>query len=152
MPVGKSEDAVVLGTDPHRSAAVFPECCDELVRQVILSAEPGEHAILEPGQAAAGRTDPERTETIFEQRGDVVVAERSGVGSGEDLEAHSIEADEPLLGAEPQIPVARLQDGLDGILREPLIGLPHVVHVLGQCFVGIESERRRRPREELDEG
>ena len=109
-------------------------------------------AVLEPGQAAAVRADPERAETIFEQRGHVVVAERFGVGSIEDLEVLAVEADEPFLGAEPQIAIARLQDGLDGILRQPLIGLPRVVHVLGQRFVGIESDGRRCPRENQDHG
>ena len=88
----------------------------------------------------------------LEQRGDVVVAERFGVRPVEDLEVLAIEADESFLGAEPEIPIARLQDGLDGILRQPVIGLPRVVDVLGQGFVGIERERRRRPGDQQDNG
>ena len=50
----------------------------------------------------------------------------------ENFELHAVKTDEAIFGAKPEEPVAILNYGRDGILREAFIGLPFFVNVLGK--------------------
>ncbi len=57
-----------------------------------------------------------------------------------ELEFGAIEAHQPLLGADPDIAARILKDLLDGIHRQAVFGRIDAEVVLGDQFVGIESE------------
>ncbi|MGZ5452887.1 MAG: hypothetical protein ACXW2R_01575 [Candidatus Aminicenantales bacterium] len=63
-----------------------------------------------------------------------------GVPAIEDGETHAIEAGQPFLGRQPEIAVQALDHGADRVLRQAGIGLPDVMGVLGDSFLGIQSK------------
>lgn len=58
------------------------------------------------------------------QRGDTVAAKGDFVARVEGLEGPPVEADQAGFGAEPEIAVDGLSDGLDGVLGESVAVLP----------------------------
>jgi hypothetical protein len=75
---------------------------------------------------------------VFQQRQHITVLDGRRIPLVENGEVNAVEAGESGLGAEPEIAVARLDNGLDGILRQALFSLPDIVIVLGNGFAGIE--------------
>ena len=51
---------------------------------------------------------------------------------------NAVETDEAVLRAQPQKPVARLQDGVNGRLKKAFLLTPDAMCVLGQGFTWIE--------------
>ena len=58
------------------------------------------------------------------------------------LGPNPVESNQAFLSAEPEIPIASLQDRVDRILRQTVIGRPVVQHVLGDEFVWIQGKSR----------
>ena len=59
----------------------------------------------------------------------------------EDNEAETVEAREALFGRGPDVAVARLDDGVDGVLRQAVFGLPRLAAELSEFAVRVEGER-----------
>jgi len=87
-------------------------CRDELVRQPYSALKPGEHAILEPGQAAAVGATQRGTETILERRGHVVVARALWCWIGRRSSKCRHRTGPVLPGCRTTGAIARLEDGL----------------------------------------
>jgi hypothetical protein len=64
------------------------------------------------------------------------------VTRGELPEMAAIEADEAVLGSEPQEPVACLADGVNRRLEQPFLLTPDAMRVLGESPIRIERLRR----------
>ena len=69
-------------------------------------------------QAPTKGADPESALLIFKEGANVIVAESRGVLLIKYLELRTIETYQSLLSAKPKIPIAGLQDGLDGVLGQ----------------------------------
>src|SRR5262249_61812489 len=87
-----------------------------------------------------------------DDRGD---SRRRRARAGERNEGRSVEADEPLLRAQPEIAVGGLGDRVDEASRKSPFAAPALADVLGQRAIGIERAGRRgregRPEREADE-
>jgi hypothetical protein len=116
---------------------IFAKRGDERVGETVTRAESREHAILQPRESVR-RADPQSALRILGQRADMVVRKRLGIGAVKNVEVLSVESNEPFLRAEPDETVVRLEHRLNRVLRQALRGLPHRVHVLGQCLVRVE--------------
>ncbi len=133
-----------IGAYPQPSAVVLVQGPHDAVRQARRSFEPGERVVPVAYQAAA-RADPEGARPVLVEGLHVRVLEGRGILLVEDHEAHAVEADEALLGAEPEVTVARLDDGANRVLRKALLGRPDAVPVLRRGEPGVEGKDRRRP-------
>jgi hypothetical protein len=89
---------------------------------------------------AAGCADPQSAGAILEEALDEIAAELRRVLAREDLKPRGVEADQTGFGADPQIPVAGLQHGMDGVLRQPAVRLPRLIAVMAQALVRIERD------------
>jgi hypothetical protein len=56
-----------------------------------------------------------------------------------DREAHSIESGKTILGTDPQIAVLGFEDPHDRVMRQPVVRVPHRVHVLREGLRRIQS-------------
>jgi len=60
-----------------------------------------------------------------------------------DREPRAIEAHHAFLCPDPEIAVPRLGDGLNAVLREPLLGLPDIADILRDRLAGVEGQAWR---------
>ena len=129
-------------SDPQCAVATLDERRDgrALERRAVADGfEAALPAAREPGQ----RPDPERAVTGLGEALHPVVFERGRVARVEDGEAHAVESGEPLLRAEPEVPVAALKDRLHGVLRKSGVAVEDVLAVRRVARLGLED---RRPR------
>ena len=96
-------------------------------------------------QAAAVGPRPEAAVRRFVEREDEGIGDGWRVGAIEDSEAEAIESNKAFVRAEPEISVAGLGDGVDGILGQALVGGPRLVHVPVEGLRWIERQHRARP-------
>ncbi len=139
-------EAAAAGAQPKAPVGILEEAADLVAREPGTFGEQFEAAALEVAETAAAGAQPQRAVAgVGEQRQYVVDGKgRRGAG-GEGGEADPVEAHEPLLGAQPQIAPIILDDGLDGILGETVLGGPCAVGVaFGGCG-GIKRQGANRP-------
>src|SRR6185295_3140788 len=91
--------------------------------------------------AAAVRADPEGAVLVLEERLDVVALHPGRVRPVENGELDPVEPDEPLLRAEPEVAIPRLEHRVDRVLGEAFAGLPDLVAVLRDRLARIEGIR-----------
>ncbi len=77
-----------------------------------------------PADEAVVGPDPEIAFAVFEEAVDRRAGQMRGSLLVIDDELHAVETDEAALGSKPDVAVPCLSDGVDGVLREPAIGLP----------------------------
>lgn len=56
-------------------------------------------------------------------------------------EAHSVEAHQPAMRGQPQIAIARLQDVIDGVLWQAVLGCPGVEQTLSRRVHGQATQQ-----------
>ena len=98
-------------------------------------AEGREASDFSTAHAAAGRADPQRALFVLHERRNAHGAQP--ILQPELPKPHAIKPREAAARAHPQEPVARLQEGVHGVLRKPVFGPPRANHPIG---------RRRAPR------
>ena len=108
-----------------------------------------EDAPLVPDDVLAP-ADPEAPLPVLHQGERRSLGQERGRLAVEDREGGSVEADEPLVGPEPEIAVPRPDDRRHRVLRQPVLGLPDVDLVLAEGPLGIECRRGRRLEERRD--
>src|SRR5262249_7668756 len=145
VPLAEELDGVSLepyeapdGHGPERPVAGLEELGHRAARGIALRLPAGEP----PGAAAQqpfGRSDPERAVAPLAEGANPVVADRGAVAGIEDREANAVESDEALLGAEPQVTVAGLEDRVHRVLREAGVAVPDVAAVLGERGAGVQA-------------
>ena len=94
-------------------------------------------------QQAGGGADPQSAGSILKQVGDGIALELRCVLGIEGDKVDAIEAHQASIGAQPQIAVAGLQDGVDGVLRQTGIGAPGLVAVVVERLVADRAPARR---------
>jgi hypothetical protein len=125
-PVGADPDVTVVAGDDGANVAIAQA---RLVAGFELSV--GE------GQYADARADPQAPISIDMELGDDARAQLRRVAAIENAEAHAIEAYESLVRRQPQVPIRRARESFDRVLRQTLLDLPVVEHVLTDGQVGI---------------
>ena len=128
------------------------ERSDPIAGETVAPCEGAEPAVLQAQESLATHAHPEPSLVVLAQGQDRVLGQLRRVALVEDRKADAVETNQAFLGSEPEIAVARLADGLDGVLRQPLLGLPDVLYVLGQSLGGIEAEDRRSPEQHQRSG
>src|SRR6185436_17934471 len=103
--------------DDEVPVAVLTDRDDALARQAALGPEGRELATVHAEQAAIAGADPEDALGVLEQGLAGVALEARDLLAVEDDELDAAEADEPLVGAEPEVAVPGLRGGEDRILR-----------------------------------
>ncbi len=132
---------------PERTFPVLVQPAHHLVGEPLTRANVGEDAVLQASQPSAVGTDPERTIASLQQRAHIVVTDGRRVRLVEHGEAHSVEPNQPSAGAQPQVAILRLDDGIDRVVGKPILVLPDLVDVLRDGSSPIERLSIPRPEE-----
>jgi hypothetical protein len=82
-------------------------------------------------QEAIGGSDPERTEGVLCEAGDVVTGEGGVALVMEDFEIGAVEAGYATFGRNPDIAVPGLEDLMDAALWKAVLGGPELVSQVG---------------------
>src|ERR1700733_1792242 len=89
-----------------------------------------------------GGGGPEGAIGCLRERPDEVAAQLRGGAPVEECEVNAVEADKAAVRGQPEIAVACLTDGVDGVLGQPVVGLPELLAVLTQRLCRIECVER----------
>src|ERR1051326_4810326 len=81
-----------------------------------------------------------------------MVLDRRRVALIEDGEAHAIETHQALDGAEPEITVTSLQQCLNAVLRQALLGPPDIMPILRDGLFRTDGERAAAERQCHEDG
>ncbi len=139
--VGESRDSR-RRADPDIAIPTGDHTGDRIGRQAVLLRKMRKSAVVEAINAGLVRRDPEGSLRILGQVANPDIGGRGGIDIFDRRKAHAIESNEAALGSQPQVTVARLDDGVDRGIRETLLGLPDPMHVLREPAVRIEAEGR----------
>src|SRR6185436_346009 len=134
------DEALVLGTDPERAVGAAPEALDRGEETAVGVGDRADLAAAQPVEAFPG-ADQQAAVGLLQQRADLRVVQLGMAAAVDDMEGEAVEAGEPLLGADPQIAVARLQDLLHRALRQTLLETPEIVAVAVDRPAGIEGQQ-----------
>ena len=128
-------DAGILGGDPQPSLAVEQRVHDFFLGQAVLD-HPGAPAIaaLDRDPAARG-SDHQRAIFGGAHRAHAVVLQCRRVAAVEDMEFQAVVTGQAFPGAEPQVAVRGLRDGIDLVVRQALAGGPGLAEIRGQRLV-----------------
>ena len=139
--------------DPEIPLGVLAERKHHIVRQAVPGRIRGERPVFQARQPAAIRADPEAPVSRGEESHDIAVRERGGIGRVEDREADTVEPYNACLRREPQVAIGGLGNGLDRVLRQPVLHQPGGMGELREGLRGIEGERLGMPqRSQRDAG
>jgi len=130
-----------VGGDPDPAVRALGQSGDDVERQAVTGGEDAELAVLEPEQPAAVGARPQRPAPVHQERPNVVGGQGPGGAFVVDAEAGAVEPRHPLLGGQPQIALAVLDDDVHRVLRQPALDVPHATGVLGDQLVRIEGRR-----------
>src|SRR5260221_275698 len=137
-----------IGPHPEAFAVVLVDRAHDIVGQAGGGGKTRKHVGPVAAQPASAGADPEVALRVFEEHVDMRIRQLGRVLAFEDHEADPVEADEARLGAEPEMPVAGLDDGTDRILGKALLDGPDAVAVLRDRKPWIEAEDGPSPSAE----
>jgi len=137
----QAAQAAAVGADPDGAVRPLRQGGDDVERQPVAGGEHAEAAVLEAEQPAAVGARPQRAGPVHQERPDVVGGQGPGGELVVDVEAGAVEPRHPLLGGQPQIALAVLDDDVHRVLRQPALDVPHATGVLGDQLVRIEGRR-----------
>ena len=120
----KSSDPVNPGHPQATFVVLFDPDRDGL-RQSVPGRIGDETPVLIPNQHAVLGRRPQGALPVLMQRPETLAPD-AGRAPVEDDEPQSVEADQSAVGGEPEITVAGLQDVVDGVLRQAVLGGPRV--------------------------
>ncbi len=140
-------DAAAVRADPQRAVFRLVQRADQVALETGARSDREKAPVLVPIEAGTIRPDPQPATAIRQQRVDVVVLKLALI---EQREAYTVEAHEPPGRSKPEVPVRRLRDCLDSVLRQAFFGLPHVAQIAGQSLRIILSRRGPDGEEERD--
>jgi hypothetical protein len=95
--------------------------------------------------------DPEHAGSVFVERDDAVARDLSCIAGVVDGESNPVEARDAVVGAEPEIAVAGLDERGDGIDRQPVGDRPVFADVRGRWCDGLTAARSRDRDEQRGE-
>src|SRR5262249_42925778 len=107
-PFAGPERQSAVGSNPEVAVPILGETANEVVGESLLSPQRGKESAGETHQPALPRPNPERSGSILQKRGDVVVGKAGSVAAVEDDETDAVEAGKTLFGSQPEVTVASL--------------------------------------------
>src|SRR5665647_1098365 len=111
-------------TDPERAVLSLQQTADQVAQQAVGFGEGGEPPILVARQTVALATNPEAAVVARAQRADPAPAQfRRRILTQRD-KTHAVEPRQSFARPHPQIAIGSLGDGIDQVLRQPVIRLP----------------------------
>ena len=122
----------VAGGKKFSVSGAKPDCAGFiLVGKTNFSARAAEvkilhHAVFEEAQSGVVRAHPKIRPAVFEQKNDAVARQSGRVVDVEGREGIAVEARETVERAEPEPAVARLDNGDDGVFRQPVRRVPDI--------------------------
>ncbi len=131
----------VLRAHPEHPVPIDKERADPFARQAIGEPEADERAGSQTQQPGVGG-HPHVAPAVLGQGPDDVPLKGRGVAAVEGGEADPVESGQSGLRAQPQIPVAALQQRLNAVLRQTGLDLPRQGVVLRQTNAWIQGEQR----------
>jgi hypothetical protein len=123
------------GADDDSTRGVVPNCQYAIVWQPFRGRERLKTPDGITGHTGILGSSPEVALSVFMKRGESVTYDPGRVALAEDTEVHSIKADESIVGREPEIPIACLENRAHRVLRQTFIGGPKVCAVLISCLL-----------------
>ena len=132
---------------PDIPVPIFAQRKHHIVRQPIMCRVGGERRVLQARHTAAIRADPEAPVPGGKESHDIDVYERGRIRRVEHSEADTVEPYQAGLRREPEVPVGSLGDGLDRVLRQPILHQPGRMRELREGLCRIEGERLCRAQE-----
>jgi len=123
-PVAVEMAHAAEGADPEASRPSGVEGADPIALEPLARGEALEAPVAMAHEPRPLRPDPQRAARVLGGRPEELLIEPRDVVAGEDAEAHPVEADEPLIGGEPEVAVARLADVEDDVAGKPVLGGP----------------------------
>jgi hypothetical protein len=133
----------VLGADPHVPVRVGGDSANVAVAQPRLVV--CDELTCGECQHADARADPQTSTGIDVQPCDDAGAQLRSIAAIENGEAHAVEAHQTLMARQPQVAIGCAGQGFDRVLRQALLDLPVVEHVLADGQLRVE--RLCRPRQ-----
>ena len=131
---------VLTGRHPKSSFRVVAQHARVIIcRSPMRRSKSGELPALQPRQARVFSSNPQRSAAIFKDLHNPAVVNARRVERVEHNEAHSVEPSQTVLRPHPEIPVARLRQGGYRVLRQTILRLPRIHHVIarpGDCVPG----------------
>jgi hypothetical protein len=127
--------------DPESAITILEERDDTIAGEPVFDRITSSETIAPPNEPAIG-SRPQHAGAIRPQRYDI----RPKLGKApliEQREPHAIEADEPFLGADPEIAIRRARDAIHRKDRQPVARAPRVVDVLPDRLPRIERRGGR---------
>jgi hypothetical protein len=115
---------------PDRAVAVLANARYAFIRQCWTGGRV-ELLVLEAREPGGG-ANPQLALSVFEENLYLVAGDFGRILGIEDLETHSVEANESFLGRQPDIAVLSLENGANSIVWQPLISLPDIAPELVQ--------------------
>jgi hypothetical protein len=118
---------------------VSVESIDVVAGKTLGGCERCPHGTFEARQSA-GSAKPKRAVAVLKQTPDIVAGQLRRVLGVVDGEFNAVEANCSSFGSQPQIAVARLQNGMDGILGQPVLNVPGLAFVAAGTLAVIERK------------
>src|SRR5258706_13683435 len=100
-----------------------------------------DHVVVQPVQPHFVRAEPQRTPAILDRAPDADISRSTWDDILERSESDPVEPHQTYLRAQPEIPVARLQNRINRRLRQPLLHLPDAMNILGKRAGRVEPVR-----------
>ena len=141
----EAREAGAAQRDPEHAVRITRDRLDPRGRQSLIATVAEETSGAVPDHAAAIGPRPEAAVRRFVERVDEGIGDGRRVGAIEDGEAEAIESNEAFVRAQPEIAVAGLGDGVDGILGQAFVGGPCLVHVPVEGLRWIERQHGAGP-------
>ena len=141
-PLGAADPQAALRVESEREDEVAGE---PVGRRVIAEA------VVAPAEQAVGRAGPQRPVGPLGHDQHAVVLDLGGIGLVENGELPAVEAAQPLVGADPDVVVPRLDQAQDRVLRQAaVVGVPDIDDVLPDLLLWVQrpgDTRRRRKKQ-----
>src|SRR5687768_5880132 len=96
---------------------------------------------MEQTHQAFRGADPKCTLPISQQGANVVALDLWRILFIENSKSYAVEASQTLLSADPDVTIRGLCNGVNGVLRQAILGKPHLMAKLGKFSLRIKGER-----------
>jgi hypothetical protein len=117
------------------------------MHQAVSGSECPEFLVFKLNKTSPSCADPEVPLTVLKECSDLIIFYLCCVSLVKNSEMDTIKKGEASSCAEPDISIARLDYGSDGVMGKAILGLPHLVNILGDGFgrvKGLSGDNKKK--------